>query len=57
MHFLAGDVPYRGFVHVPPYAAAKGRPGLPRREVLAAGLFLVEELARWLAGVLAGQTA
>lgn len=56
MHFLAEDVPHRVFVHVPPYAV-EGGPGLPRREVLAAGLFLVEELARWVAGVLAGQPA
>jgi len=61
MHFLRETVPYRGFIHVPPYPLA-GKPGrspvlkrgspsplvIPRQEVLAAGVFLVEELARWL---------
>jgi pyroglutamyl-peptidase len=48
MHFLGGQVPYRGFVHVPRYPAADAGAGAPRGEVLAAGVFLVEELARWL---------
>ena len=49
MHYLGGQVPCRGFVHVPRYPAAGAGPGVPRGEVLAAGVFLVEELARWLA--------
>jgi pyrrolidone-carboxylate peptidase len=50
MHFLGDEVPYRGFIHVPGYARADGAAGIPRHEVMAAGVFLVEELARWLAG-------
>ena len=44
MHFLGDRVPFRGFIHVPPYGL-----GLLREEVQAAGAFLVAELARWMA--------
>jgi pyroglutamyl-peptidase len=47
MHFLP-EVPYRGFVHVPRYPTGDGSAAIPRHEVTAAGVFLVEELARWL---------
>ena len=43
MHFLGDRVPFRGFIHVPPYGS-----GLLRDEVQAAGVFLVAELARWM---------
>jgi pyroglutamyl-peptidase len=48
MHFLKDQVPYRGFIHVPRYTPADGIAGVPRHEVLASGIYLVEELARWL---------
>jgi pyroglutamyl-peptidase len=49
MHYLGRQVPYRGFIHVPRYHAEGESAGLPRTEILDAGIFLVEELARWLA--------
>jgi pyroglutamyl-peptidase len=48
MHHLGGVVPHRGFIHVPRYPPAAATEGGTRSEVLAAGVFLVEELARWL---------
>jgi pyroglutamyl-peptidase len=48
MHFFAGQAPWRGFVHVPPYPSGSIPGGVPREEVRAAGEFLVEELAQWL---------
>jgi pyroglutamyl-peptidase len=48
MHYLGETVPYRGFVHVPRYPAAEGNVAGGRQEVQASGVFLVEELARWL---------
>ena len=57
MHFLGGQIPYRGFIHLPRYPdPAADEAGTHRSEVLAAGIFLVEELARWLAA-LAGTDA
>jgi pyroglutamyl-peptidase len=48
MHYLGETVPYRGFIHVPRYPAAEGDAKGGRQEVQASGVFLVEELARWL---------
>jgi pyroglutamyl-peptidase len=48
MHYFRNQVPCRGFVHVPRYPLAEGNGDLPRSETLAAGQFLVEELAHWL---------
>jgi len=49
MHFLNGSVPHRGFVHVPGPATEVPSPSIPsREEVLAAGAYLVGEVARWL---------
>lgn len=48
MHDLGERVPHRGFVHVPRYPADGDSSGLPRTEILEAGVFLVEEMARWL---------
>ncbi len=49
MHFLEGRVPYRGFIHVPRYPGVEEKGWPSRAEVLYSGVFLVEELARWLA--------
>jgi pyroglutamyl-peptidase len=48
MHYL-DQIPDRGFIHVPPYPAEGDSSGLARDEILEAGTFVVEELARWLA--------
>ncbi len=49
MHFLEGQVPHRGFIHVPRYPRGDETGWPSRAAVLDAGVFLVEELARWLA--------
>jgi pyroglutamyl-peptidase len=49
MHFLEGRVPHRGFIHVPRYPRAEDKGWPSRAIVLDAGVFLVEELAHWLA--------
>ena len=50
MHYLGDRVPHRGFVHVPRLAEPDADRRIPtREEVLTAGVYLVGELARWLA--------
>jgi pyroglutamyl-peptidase len=50
MHHLEGQVPHRGFVHIP-RGAPTPIPDLhpSREEVLEAGTYLVDAFARWLA--------
>ncbi len=57
MHFLQETVPVRGFIHVPRYPSAEATEHIPRHEILAAGVFLVEELACWLAQQPRAQTS
>ena len=48
MHYLGRSVPHRGFIHVPRYPLPGEEMHPSPEEVQAAGVFLVEELARWL---------
>lgn len=47
----AEKIPVRGFIHVPPYTPNTATAGPADKDIVDAGVFMVECLAEWLAGV------
>lgn len=49
MHYFQGELPFRGFIHLPAYTFPDAKYQIPDQKILLSGYFLIEQLAKWIA--------